>query len=103
MFIPDVPWLFITFSVLWESCEIADITAELKDAEVILLLFYHYGSTWHWRQRGRSISFNKEAVEWPNTLLKVKINKTLFNQERIIASLNLRAIQVFQPTFATGA
>lgn len=45
MFIPDVPWFFITFSVLWESSELTDVLAQSEDAEVILLLFYHYGST----------------------------------------------------------
>lgn len=45
MFIPDVPWFFITFSVLHESDELIDVMEESKDAEVISLLFYHYGST----------------------------------------------------------
>lgn len=92
MFIPDVPRFFITFSVLQESDELIDVMEESKDAEVISLLFYHYGSTWHWRQRRRTISFNKEAVEWLNTLLQMKINKILFYQKWIIATLNLRAM-----------
>lgn len=47
MLIPDVPWFFITFSVLWESSELTGERAESKDAQVILLLFYHCGSNWH--------------------------------------------------------